>query len=46
MRNRGGQLKLLALSPKVAAILQVTQIIGVLDIYQKEDAAIRSFADG
>ncbi len=41
--NRGGQLKLLKLSPKVLDILQITQLITVFDVYEEEDEAIASF---
>jgi len=42
-RNRGAQLKLLKLSPKVAAVLQITQIHGVLPIFNDEEEALASF---
>jgi len=41
--NRGGKLRLLNLPPKVADILQITQLITVFDVYEDEDEAIRSF---
>ena len=41
--KRGGQLKLLKLSPKINDILQVTQLITVFDVYDTEDEAISSF---
>ncbi len=41
--NRGGKLKLLDLPPKVADILQITQLITVFDVYEKEDEALKSF---
>lgn len=41
--NRGGKLKLLNLPPKVADILQITQLITVFDVFEDEDEAIRSF---
>ena len=41
--NRGGRLKLLNLPPKVADILQITQLITVFDVFDDEDEALRSF---
>jgi anti-sigma B factor antagonist len=41
--NRGGKLKLLNLPPKVADILQITQLITVFDVFEDEDEAIRNF---
>lgn len=41
--NRGGKLKLLNLPPKVADILQITQLITVFDVFDEEDEAVRSF---
>jgi len=42
-RNRGAQLKLLKLSPRVGKVLTATQLIGLFDIFEDESAAIRSF---
>lgn len=41
--NRGGQLKLLNLPPKVADILQITQLITVFETFDDEDEAVESF---
>lgn len=41
--NRGGRLKLADLPPKVADILQITQLITVFDVYEDEDEALRQF---
>ena len=41
--NRGGKLKLLNLPPKVADILQITQLITVFEVFDDEDEAIGSF---
>jgi anti-sigma B factor antagonist len=41
--NRGGQLKLLKLSPKINDILQVTQLITVFDVFDTEEEAIAAF---
>lgn len=41
--NRGGKLKLLNLPPKVADILQITQLITVFDVIEDEEEALRSY---
>jgi len=41
--NRGGRLKLADLPPKVADILQITQLITVFDVYEDEDEALQQF---
>lgn len=41
--NRGGKLKLLHLPPKVADILQITQLITVFEVFDDEDEAVASF---
>jgi len=41
--KRGGQLKLMHLSPKINDILQVTQLITVFDVLDDEEEALRSF---
>lgn len=43
VKNRGGKLKLVNLSPKVADILQITQLISVFEIEDSEEAALSSF---
>ena len=43
--NKGGQLRLLDLSPKVAQVLQVTRLAGILESYETEEAAVASFSD-
>lgn len=42
--HRGGVLKLAGLSPKVASLLQLTQLVGVLPLHDSEKAALASFA--
>jgi anti-sigma B factor antagonist len=44
VKNRGAQLKLVNLPPKVQDVLTVTQLIKVFDTYETEDEAIRSFS--
>ncbi|MGD2113961.1 MAG: STAS domain-containing protein [Acidobacteriota bacterium] len=41
--NRGGRLKLANLPPKVADILQITQLITVFDVYEDEQEAMKAF---
>lgn len=41
--NRGGRLKLEHLPPKVADILQITQLITVFEVFEDEDEAIASY---
>ncbi len=41
--KRGGQLRLLRLSPKINDILQVTQLITVFDVFDDEEEAVASF---
>ena len=41
--NRGGQLKLANLSPKVTDILQITQLATVFQVEDSEEAAIQNF---
>lgn len=41
--NLGGKLKLAKISKKLFLIFQVTMLTKVLDIYDEEDAALKSF---
>jgi anti-sigma B factor antagonist len=41
--NRGGQLKLLRLAPRVRTVLEVTRLLSVIEAFDDEDAALRSF---
>jgi anti-sigma B factor antagonist len=41
--NLGGKLKLARISKKLFLIFQVTMLTKVLDIFEEEDAALRSF---
>ncbi len=43
--QRGGDIKLLHLNPKVYRLLEVTRLIGIFDIYDSEVEAIPSFWD-
>ena len=42
--KRGGQLKLLNLSPKINDILHVTQLITVFDVFDDEQEAVSSLS--
>ncbi len=42
VKNRGGRLALLNLPPKVADVLQITQLITVFDVFDNEAEAVAS----
>jgi anti-anti-sigma factor len=42
--NRGAKLKLINLPSKVSDILTITQLITVFDVFDSEDAGVKSFA--
>jgi len=44
IRDSGGELKLLKLSPKVRTLLEITKLYTVFDVQDDETAAINSFA--
>jgi anti-sigma B factor antagonist len=41
--NAGGQLKLLSLTKKIKELLTITKLLTVFDVYDDEQAALRSF---
>jgi anti-sigma B factor antagonist len=41
--NSGGQLKLLSLTKKIHELLQITKLLTVFQVFDSEDAAIKSF---
>jgi len=43
VRSRNGELKLLNLTKKVHDLLQITKLFTVFDVYNDEDAAVRSY---
>lgn len=43
--RRGGRLKLLRPSERVCRSLHMTRLVDVFEIFENEDAALRSFAD-
>jgi len=46
VHNRGGELKLLHVTPRAAHLLEVTKLSSVFAIFESENEAIRSFASG
>lgn len=42
--NRGGELKLSRLSPKIDSVLQVTRLSGILDSYENQEDALIAFS--
>jgi anti-sigma B factor antagonist len=45
-KNRGVTLKLLNLTKRIDELMQITKLYTVFDVYDDEDAAIKSFAPG
>jgi anti-sigma B factor antagonist len=43
--REGGKLKLLGLPPKIRDLLSMTRLASVLEAYESEDEAVRSFQD-
>lgn len=43
MANRGGKLKLLQLTPRVREVLDLTRLLTVIEAFDNEEAALRSF---
>lgn len=46
VRQRGGELKLMQLTQRVATLLELTRLNTLFDIYREEQAALRAFGDG
>ena len=44
--SRGVHIKLLHLQKKVRGLMQITHLITVFEVFEDEEAAIRSFTDG
>ena len=42
IKNRGGRLLLSGLSPRLATVLQITHLYGVLEIYDDVDSALEA----
>ena len=42
--HRGGKLKLMKLTPRVQDVVQLTRVFSIFEVYDNEDAAVRSFA--
>ena len=43
VRNEGGNLKLLSLTTKVRDLMQITKLLTVLDVFEQESDALKSF---
>jgi anti-sigma B factor antagonist len=43
LRNRGGHLKLLNLTPRVRQVLDLTRLLTVFEAFEDEAAAVKSF---
>ena len=43
VRNAGGDLKLLSLTTKVRDLMQITKLLTVLDVFEQESDALKSF---
>ncbi len=46
VKNRDGRFILVALSDRLAAVLQITQVLGVLESFDDMEAALESLAAG
>lgn len=44
LRKRGGQLKLLSLTPRVRQVLDYTRLLTVFEVFDDEEAAVQSFS--
>jgi anti-sigma B factor antagonist len=44
LRNRGGMLKLVNLTPRVREVLDYTRLLTVFEAFDDEDAAVKSFS--
>ncbi len=42
--NRGGQLKLLKVTPKVRHLLSITRLLTVFETFEDEESSVRSFS--
>ena len=43
VRNEGGNLKLLSLTTKVRDLMQITKLLTVLDVFEQESDALKSY---
>ena len=43
VRKRGGKLKLLNLPPRIREVLQITRLLPIIESFENEDLALRSF---
>jgi len=43
VRHRGGQLKLMKLTPRVRDLVQLTKVHSIFEVFPDEESAVRSF---
>lgn len=46
LRRRGGDLRLVSISPRCRRVLTISRLLGVFQIFESEQDALASFADG
>ena len=44
VKHRGGQLKVMKLTPRVRDIVQLTKVHSIIEVFPDEESAVRSFA--
>ncbi len=44
LRKRDARLKLMKLPPRIHQVLEITRLLNVFEVYDSEEAALRSFA--
>ncbi len=44
VKHRGGQLKLMKLTPRVRDLVQLTKVHSIFEVFSDEESAVRSFA--
>lgn len=45
MSQQGGRLLLIALPPKIATVLQITQLLGILELHENADSALAALEE-
>ncbi len=45
-KHRGGELKLMKLTPRVRDLVQLTKVHSIFEVFPDEESAVRSFAAG
>ena len=46
VKHRGGQMKLMKLTPRVRDLVQLTKVYSLFEFFEDEESAVRSFASG